>query len=68
MSCQYAFSAGKHETINRLHKRLNALLEEATNLKREEYVDTCEYWRIIGKQDILLLLLNDACNMISEKD
>ena len=66
MTCKYAFDAGKHETINRFHKRINELLAEATSLKRQEMKDTNKYWRTIGKQDALLQLLNDVCDMIGE--
>jgi hypothetical protein len=64
MSCDYAYDAGRHKAINQFHKVLNELLTDATNMKRQEVTNQNEYWRIIGKQDILLQLLDVVCEMI----
>lgn len=68
MTCDYAFKEGRNVTINQFHKTLNNLLEEATRLKRENLIDSNQYWRVIGQQDILLQLLNVVCDMINSSD
>lgn len=67
MGCEYSHDAGYNKAINKFHKRINELLEEATKTKPTE-LPPQEYWRHVGKQDILLGLLNDLCNMIDSKE
>jgi hypothetical protein len=64
MSCDYAYNAGRSKAISQFHKVLNDLLTEATSVKPETLTPP-DYWRHIGKQDILLLLLGVVSEMIN---
>ncbi len=67
MSCKYAHDAGYNKAINIFHKRLNELLDVETKLNPTT-LPPQKYWKHIGKQDILLGLLKDLCDMIDNKD
>lgn len=56
MSCDYAFNAGRLKAIRQFSTVLDDLLAESLNETKTVLSDKNEYWREIGKQDILLRL------------
>lgn len=68
MGCDYAYDAGRQKVIRKFHELVNDLMAESIAEAKAVSSDTNKYWRAIGKQDILLGLLTDICNMINDKE
>jgi hypothetical protein len=66
MGCEYAFDSGRSKAIQQFHKAVNELLQESTDKKAKE-LPMPDYWREIGKQDVLLMLLGFINELIVSK-
>ena len=66
MSCDYAFDSGRSKAILQFHKILNELLEESTSGDPTK-LPLPDYWRKVGRQDILLQLLSVIGDMTKSK-
>lgn len=66
MGCDYAFDSGRSKAILQFHKILNDLLSENTS-QRPTTMESNEYWRHVGRQDILLQLLSVISEMTLSK-
>ena len=66
MSCEYARSNGYQSALRKFHDKVNEDLEAALNEAKKWHSGQTEYWRAIGRQDILLEQLELISNWISE--
>lgn len=66
MGCDYAFESGRSKAIIHFHKILNELLEESTSGDPSKLTPP-DYWRKVGRQDILLQLLSVISEMTLSK-
>jgi len=66
MSCTYSHDAGRFSAINQFHKKINELLERETSIPSTSLAPA-EYWRHVGKQDVLLELLSFINSMVGLK-
>ncbi len=54
MSCEYARMYGYQSACRKMFDKVNILLEAALNDAKQYNPNHPEYWRAIGRQDILL--------------
>ena len=67
MSCEYARSNGYQHALRKFHDKVNKDLEEALKEAKKYHSGQTEYWRVVGKQDILLEQLDLISQWISEE-
>ncbi len=67
MSCEYAASAGFREAIHKMHHEIDKRCRKAIDDAKELHAHDPKYWRVIGRQDELLELMDVICDMIRDK-
>ncbi len=66
MSCEYARSNGYQSALHKFHDHVSTELEKAISDAKLFAISKNEYWRMIGRQDILLEQLQLISKWISE--
>lgn len=67
MGCEYARSNGYQSALRKFQCKVNEDLEQALEEAKKWHSGQTEYWRAIGKQDILLEQLELISKWISEE-
>ncbi len=67
MSCEYARSNGYQHALRKFHDHVNKELEKALQECKTLHSGQPDYWRVIGRQDILLEQLELISKWINEE-
>ena len=66
MTCKYAHDAGYQKAIRKFHDEINEKLKSALEEAKEFCSHQTEYWRAVGKQDVLLEFMDKICDWIGD--
>jgi hypothetical protein len=66
MACEYSRSNGYQSALKKFHDKVNELMDLAIEESKTCDIHQPEYWRTIGKQDILLELLSLTCKWVGQ--
>jgi len=67
MSCEYARSNGYQSALRKFLDHVNKELEQALKDAKGVHSGQTEYWRVIGRQDILLEQLELISKWVGEE-
>ncbi len=67
MGCEYAKSAGYQQGLRKFLDKVNKDLEKALEDAKKYRSHQTEYWRVIGRQDILLEQLELISNWVNDE-
>lgn len=67
MSCEYARSNGYQHALRKFLDRVNKDLKEALQESKKYHSGQPDYWRVVGKQDILLEQMDLISQWINEE-
>lgn len=68
MTCKYAFENGYKKAMDKVKEELDLKMTENLNPHHYSFVGTSEYWRQIGRQDIILHMSGKLFEWVNSHD
>jgi hypothetical protein len=68
MTCKYAWENGYQTAIRKVHSQVDEKLKQALEDCKKHQSHQKEYWRVVGRQDVLLEFFDIISDLINAKE